>query len=155
LHGLYSLDTGATDHICSSLALFSTSQKIDPLQVKPPNGNVVMAHFAGSVQLSQSMVIFNVLLLPQFSFNLLFFSKLTSQLNCNLVFGTESCLIHELRILKTIGLAKQLDGLYHLDVDWASTQSVSVFHKHSTHNLITDKLPQSTLSHLRLGHFIP
>ena len=42
------LDSGAPDHICSSLTYFTSYNQINPIYVKLPNGNLVIANF-GSV----------------------------------------------------------------------------------------------------------
>ncbi|XP_019462961.1 PREDICTED: uncharacterized protein LOC109361887 [Lupinus angustifolius] len=42
------LDSGATDHICSNLALYSVYYKIRPIKVRLPNGNLVTTEVSGS-----------------------------------------------------------------------------------------------------------
>lgn len=69
------LDLGATDHICCSLIHFSTYTKIAPL-----NGSNVMAHYAGIVEFSPTLLLTNVLFLPQFTFNLVFVPNLPNHL---------------------------------------------------------------------------
>ncbi|XP_020214535.1 uncharacterized protein LOC109806962 [Cajanus cajan] len=39
------LDTGATDHVCQSLTYFDAFTAIRPIQIKLPNGSVVLAKF--------------------------------------------------------------------------------------------------------------
>lgn len=96
------LDLGATDHICCSLIHFSTYTKIAPL-----NGSNVMAHYAGIVEFSPTLLLTNVLFLPQFTFNLVSVSKLTKSLYCCLIFHSHMC-------YQVIGLAKLIDGLYYM-----------------------------------------
>jgi len=54
------IDSGATNHICSSLTYFASYQQIHPNYVKLPNGNQVIANYSGSVFLNQDHVIDNV-----------------------------------------------------------------------------------------------
>jgi len=42
------IDSGATDHICSSLTYFASYQQIHPIFVKLSNGNKVIANYSGS-----------------------------------------------------------------------------------------------------------
>jgi len=65
------IDSGATNHICSSLTYFTSYHQIDPIYVKLPNGNQVIANYFGSVFLNQNHVINYVLYIPCFTFNLL------------------------------------------------------------------------------------
>jgi len=43
------LDSGATDHIYSSLTHFTSYHQINPISVKLPNGNQVIANYSRSV----------------------------------------------------------------------------------------------------------
>ena len=58
------IDSGVTDHICSSLTYFTSYHQIDPIYLKLPNGNQVIANCSGSVFLNQNHVINNVLYIP-------------------------------------------------------------------------------------------
>lgn len=60
------LDSGANDHVCSSLKLFSCYHKIQPISVCLPNGSVVLAKHAGTIQFSPHLQINNVLYTPDF-----------------------------------------------------------------------------------------
>ena len=65
------LDSGAIDHICCYLALFTAYKHIQPVQIKLPNVNQVLATIAGTVSFSPSLTLINVLYLPMFAFNLI------------------------------------------------------------------------------------
>lgn len=62
--GTWILDSGATDHICCSLTHFVQYMEIKPIDVRLPNGSLVAAHYAGTVQLSPSLSLSNVLFIP-------------------------------------------------------------------------------------------
>jgi len=111
------IDSGAIDHITSSLNFFLYYSQIKPVQINLPNGTHVFAHFSGSVQISPNFVIHDVLYIPNFKFNLLSISKLMTSLNYFLIFSNENYYIQETRSLKTIGLGKLKQGLYHLDIN--------------------------------------
>nr|KYP35679.1 hypothetical protein KK1_043267 [Cajanus cajan] len=93
--------------------------------MKLPNGNSVVAHFVGTIKLLESLSIVNVLFLPQFTFNLIYISKLCLALNCTLTFGPNYCIIQEKEHLKKIGSTDQVDGLYYLEVDHTTRSHIN------------------------------
>jgi hypothetical protein len=83
----------------------------------------------GTVQISATLTLTNVLCVPSFSFNLISVSKLISVLRCCLIFIAEYCFIQQLLGWKMIGLGKERGGLYHLmlhELAGFSDSSVSV-----------------------------
>nr|KYP60387.1 hypothetical protein KK1_022791 [Cajanus cajan] len=70
------LDSGATDHLASSLHLYSKYRKINPILVKLPNGHQVQATHVGTICFFDEFYLDDVLYLPCFQFNLLSVSKL-------------------------------------------------------------------------------
>jgi len=68
---LWILDTGATDHVTHNKNCFTTFFKIKPIKIKLPNNNDVTAQFAGTVQFCADLILFNVLYVPEFHFNLI------------------------------------------------------------------------------------
>jgi len=55
------IDNIATNHICSSLTYFTSNHQVNPIYVKLPNGNQVIANYFGSIFLNQNHAIDNVL----------------------------------------------------------------------------------------------
>jgi len=108
------IDSGATNHVASSLHWFKTHSKIDPVVIHLPNGTTVTTHHSGTVELSPYFVLHNVLYVPFFHFNLIFISKLVSTLHYSLTFAFDSCKIQEVNSLRMIGLAKLRKRLYYL-----------------------------------------
>ncbi|KAI5427668.1 hypothetical protein KIW84_032905 [Lathyrus oleraceus] len=98
------LDSGANDHVCSSLKLFSCYHKIQPISVCLPNGSVFLAKHAGTIQFSPHLQINNVLYTPDFSLNLVSVSKLCQSTNCKFIFSANDCF-------------NQVEGLYRLRTD--------------------------------------
>ncbi|XP_045820014.1 uncharacterized protein LOC123913341 [Trifolium pratense] len=81
IHTTWIIDSGASDHICSTLALFDDidhHHDIVPIQVKMPNGTIAFAKKAGSVTLGLDFTIDDVLLVPDFSLNLLYVLEIVS-----------------------------------------------------------------------------
>jgi len=54
------LDSGAIDHICSSLTHFTSYHHINPIYVKLSNGNQVIAHYCETIFHNQNHVIDNL-----------------------------------------------------------------------------------------------
>ncbi|KAI4364442.1 hypothetical protein MLD38_020534 [Melastoma candidum] len=68
------LDTGATDHVVSDLALFDSFIELQPpLQIQLPNNSKVLS------TLNSNLVLTNFLFVPSFQFNLVSVSKLISE----------------------------------------------------------------------------
>nr|KYP41351.1 hypothetical protein KK1_037277 [Cajanus cajan] len=145
------LDTGATDHISNSLSYFTAYKNIPPIKVSLPNGILVSATISGTIHLSSSFVLTDVLFLPSFKFNLISVTKLTQTLYCKLTFLDDICLIQDSNACKMIGTAKAERGLYIFTQTVQSSQS-------SVYNTISKKIScnfpssLSNLWHYRLGH---
>lgn len=87
------LDSGATDHICSSLSFFVSYHEIRPIHVQLPNGSNVLASHLGSILISPNFLLHNVLHIPSFAYNLISVTKLTSSITCMLSFDATGCVI--------------------------------------------------------------
>ena len=85
-----------------------------------------------------------MLYIPEFTFNLIFITKLTHSLACQLIFSHNTCLIQERHSLKTIGSAEVRDGLYML----SSSCNVSVPCSSVSNIVVTT----NNAWHFRLGH---
>jgi len=110
------IDSGATDHICSSLTHFTSYHQINPISVKLPNGNQVNGNYSGNVFLNKNHEIDNILYIPNFTFNLLLVAKLIDNLSCVITFDSSGCHIQDKNSLKIIGSVEMQDRLYILRV---------------------------------------
>lgn len=91
--------------------LTSTPSAVD-FTINLPNGSSIPISHIGTIQFSDTFVLTNVLCVPSFSFNLIFFSKLTSSLHCCFFFLSQHCFIQDLTQWRTIGLGSRHDNLY-------------------------------------------
>jgi len=89
------IDSSTTAHICSSLSHFTLYHQINPISVKLSNGNQVIANYCGSFFLNQNHVIYNVLYIPNFTFNLLSVEKLIDNLSYVITFDSSGCHIKD------------------------------------------------------------
>jgi hypothetical protein len=110
------VDTGATDHMVYSLSSFTSITSAIHSYIHLPNGQKVLATHIGSVQISHTLTLTNVLCVPAFSFNLISITKLTDSMPCCVLFFSQFCFIQDLISWKRIGLAKRKHGLYILQV---------------------------------------
>ncbi|KAL4341568.1 hypothetical protein GQ457_08G006840 [Hibiscus cannabinus] len=65
------IDSGASCHVCYSKELFESLYPIPAGSILLPNKTIVYVGFAGNVRLSESLLLKNVLFVPEFHFNLL------------------------------------------------------------------------------------
>lgn len=85
-------DCGATDHICSCLNEFDSFNRINPISVRLPNGSTLLTELSGDVRISNSLLLKDVLYIPNFSCNLISISKLNkAKITCT--FADEGCSI--------------------------------------------------------------
>ncbi|KAK2448054.1 hypothetical protein QL285_007356 [Trifolium repens] len=113
-YGSWIIDSGANDHICSNLALLDKHHDIAPIQVKMANGTISYANVAGTVKLFDDFFVHNVLLVPEFSLNLISVPKLTQNSSCTVVFKDLYCFIQERKSWRMIGSGELIEGLYYV-----------------------------------------
>ena len=91
------LNSGATDHMIHSLAFFTSITFVVQISVRLPNGDMAKVTHIGTVQLSSTLVLDNVLCIPSFSFNLISISKLTQNPSSCCIFLSQYCFIQDLQ----------------------------------------------------------
>ena len=153
------LDTGATDHIIHSITLFTKITSTISTFIQLPDGEKVTVIHMGTIQVTSTLTLENVLCVPSFSFNLISVNKLTKSLSCCLVFLSNFCFIQDLSCWKTIKVGKLHNNLYLLQalpdctsISRASSILQFVFSS-LVHSISTvPVLSKPYLWHLRLGH---
>jgi len=154
------IDSGVNEHICCDITSFSSFYRIKPVYVSLPNGNTVLAHFAGNVSFNSKFHLTHVLYSPHFTLNLISVAKCCDSLTCFFHFSLEKCLIQDQQSLKMIGLAKQMDGLCKFYPSCKSSHIESLVLQNSSCNAILPShcnktsqfVPDTALWHFRLGH---
>ena len=106
------LDSGATDHVSSSLTNFHSYHQVSPIMAKLPNNQHVHATHLGTVHLTTSIILTDVLYIPSFTFNLISISKLVSSTNCELIFSSNTCVLQDTNTKARIGTVEVSHGLY-------------------------------------------
>ncbi|KAL2900129.1 Retrovirus-related Pol polyprotein from transposon RE1, partial [Bienertia sinuspersici] len=124
--GKWILDSGATDHICSSLDMFDHYVPNSDLHntIIIPNGSKVSVAHIGSVKVADHITLTDVLHVPDFQFNLISVQKLCRDMSCCLVFDKENCFVQD-PIQKSCHtlLGKLQDGLYHVSSAMVSSHA--------------------------------
>ena len=153
------LDTGATYHIVRSVDLFTKITSSITSFVQLPNGERVVVTHIGTIQVTSSLVLENVLCVPSFTFNLISISQLTKSLSCCFIFLSNMCFIQDLSCWKTIGVGKLHHNLYLLQplkscksISTISSILGSVFNSFANNVVDVPVTTKSYLWHLRLGH---
>ena len=109
------------------------------------DGSLISVAGIGDVQISPTLILRNVLHVPKVSTNLVSIQKLTQDLGCIVSFFLTYCVFQDQDLGKRIGLAKEQNRLYYLEIPSES----SVFFL-SKHHLLNEK--KNWLHHHRLGH---
>jgi len=110
------IDSGASNHICTSLSLFSSHAPLQKhVSVQLPDGNFASVTHIGVVEFSNSLILKDVFYIPSFKFNLLSISQLTKQVNCEVIFSTSRCLFQDRVSKKMIGRGNLHHGLFYLE----------------------------------------
>jgi len=113
---IWILDSGASDHMSHDAKLLHDLKSlVHPITVSLPNGQQVQVSHCGILKLNNSIELENVLLVPQFKYNLLSVKQLAKQLHCNVIFSEETCSLQGLSLRRPVVVGKEVFGLYLLD----------------------------------------
>lgn len=107
------IDTIAIDHVTCSLDQFTNMKHVNNHFATLPNKCVVQVIHVGTIALTSSSVLYDVLFIPTFSYNLVTAIKLTANSSYFLTFHASNCMIQDLHSMM-ICEAKQHHGLHHL-----------------------------------------
>ncbi|WVZ22773.1 hypothetical protein V8G54_001317 [Vigna mungo] len=142
------LDSGATDHVVSSLTYFHSYASIKPITINLPNGITTTATHKGNMKIFYTLCLNDVLYIPDFSYNLISISKLVLHNHVYVTFTNSQCFIQDSTTHQKIGLADFRAGLYVLH--GPATAANPCVHASSSHNSIL--AVNHNIWHNRLGH---
>lgn len=136
------LDSGASHHMSPLKSLFEETRFLDaPLHITVPTGNTVLVNRVGTVALTSSIRLQDVLYIPQFSCNLISIHKLTRDLKCTVTYSPCACLIQDQLTRTMISSGDLCDGVYILNR--VATRGSS---------LAANTVNETVLWHARMGH---
>ena len=138
------IDTGAIDHMVHSITYFTSITYTLNTHINLPNGEIALVTHIGTVKITKKLVVYNVLCVPSFSFNLISVSQLSKSIFCCLIFFGNMCFIQDLALWSTNGQGKEFNGLYLLE----ESKSTFIYFSavFSVHNV------QPHVWHSHLGH---
>lgn len=145
------LHSGATDHVTNYFSFYITYHFLKPLIVNPPNGIIVSAKYCGCIKNFENLWLYNILSIPEFTFNIISIPHLVSTLNCKITFYQSYCQIQDTPSLKMIGHNDLYKGLYHLKGP-DNTPAASLFSINTALISVNSMKPATDVWHLRLGH---
>lgn len=134
------IDSGASSHICCNANSFTSMSRIHNAYVTLPDRTTISINCIGDVHLSSQLTLHKVLYVPQFRFNLLFVSALTTDSSLAVHFYHDHFVIQEANSSR-IGRGNRIGDLYILNLQQLGSDSVSFVNKVSVE-----------LWHQRLGH---
>ena len=139
------IDTRATNHMVHSMTQLTTITSIIQTYVSLPNGEQAMVTHIGTVRISSTLTLIDVLCVPSFSFDLIYVNQLIKAYFCYLIFLGKCCFIQDLAHWSMIGLGRESKGLYLLQnfPQHASFSALATPHSSSI---------SSDLWHTHLGH---
>ena len=109
------IDTGATDHMTCDQHMFTNfSPNCHKTVIITANGVESPIEGVGTVTLSPSLSIPNVLFVPTLNCNLISVSKLTKSHSCVAVFYPTHCVFQDIHTKEKIGSGRYNEGLYYL-----------------------------------------
>ncbi|CAH9101387.1 unnamed protein product [Cuscuta europaea] len=145
------LDTGASDHMVYDASLYTTPTKNIFINIQLPTGNFTSATKIGDIKLNSYLTLHNVLYVPNFSYNLMSISTLTSHDNISVSFTSKHAILQDRLTHKMIGYADLHKGLYNFNSASSITHTPTVHSANSQHS--QRDVSATTFWHFRLGHF--
>ena len=106
------IDSGASHHVTGIYSCLDNVERISEWVVRLPDGRRVSATLSGSVRLSSSITLSNVLYVPGLHCNLLSVSCLLHDCACIVRFTKTVCAIQDPCSGTLIGAGEQRDSLY-------------------------------------------
>ena len=145
------IDTGATDHMTCDPSKFTNLSSSDSKPVIV-NANGISSPVVGlgTVSISPSLSISNVLFVPSLNCNLLSVSQITKSHNCVAIFFPTHFVLQNIHTKEKIGSGKKIGGLYYLEDD--SQDATKVLAHLMSDDLQKKNKEEIWLWHRRLGH---
>ncbi|PRQ56600.1 putative RNA-directed DNA polymerase [Rosa chinensis] len=144
------IDSGASDHMTYDKSFFLSMSSPSISHVSNVNGASFPVLGVGSVQVTPSIVLHNVLYVPSLSHHLLSVSQLGSHNKCSVTFYPMYVIFQNLCTKVIMGKGDLRERLFHLDCMYAEPKQASEPPLALTLN--SDRLNELWLWHRRLGH---
>ena len=107
------IDSGASHHVIGNSNCLVNSMKVTHWTVGLPDGRRVPASLIGDVNLSDHLILKNVVYVPQLSCNLISVAQMVDDSKCTFRFTDALCAIQDQLSGNLIGGGERRDGLYY------------------------------------------
>ena len=109
------IDLGATDHMTYEYKDFKTKSIPQRNAISNANGDIYPVIGGGTVELSTTFTLPNILFVPSLSTKLLSVGQITEDLNCCVLMYSSFCLFQDVLTKKIFGRGIKRGGLYYVD----------------------------------------
>ncbi|GJZ83159.1 ribonuclease H-like domain-containing protein [Tanacetum coccineum] len=142
------IDSGANQHFTVSTKNIFNVTDISGLNltVGHPNGTLAKISAIGNLRLTSNVVLFDVLVIPEYNVSLMSMHKLIKDSKLFVGFDETKCYIQDLNLVKTVGTGSEAAGLYLFDEDQSGKPTLGL----SNSSFVCHTSKQ--LWHSRLGH---
>jgi len=121
-------------------------------KISQADGSLITVAGQGNVQISPTITLQNVLHIPNLSTSLISIHKLIKDLSCNVVFCDNACVFQDKDSGRTIGNAREWNGLYYFD----NQNLIRSFNISNNNSFLSESIKTNKekvfLYHCRLGH---
>ncbi|WCJ43065.1 hypothetical protein M5689_023829 [Euphorbia peplus] len=149
------IDSGATSHMCCHKEWITRCKSVFRKQtITMPDGTCQEVSHTGTVKLTSSIFLLDVLYVPAFQYNLLSVGQLLQQTQIQIIFHDTHCCLQDLETLNTLAVAWKRDGLYILDKESFSNATITKVTNSGAPslNISCSAAVSTNLWHRRLGH---
>ncbi|XP_010677719.1 uncharacterized protein LOC104893320 [Beta vulgaris subsp. vulgaris] len=113
---LWIVDSGACDHMTYNDSWLMNKRRLNlPVKVGLPDGSWKSVEIIGDVNLSDTLVLKDVMLIKEFKHNLLSIGRLIEQNNISVQFTSTGCYFQDLNKSIVLGAGTREHGLYYFD----------------------------------------
>nr|GEU61051.1 hypothetical protein [Tanacetum cinerariifolium] len=157
------INTSAFDNMCPHITLFKTTYLLkNPIVVHLPDGTTKIVKLVGHIQLTLTLLLVDVIYVPEFKFNLLSVGKLLNIQNYFAQFFPSYCVFQDLSTKEVVDIGKGSRCMYTcISLDPSSftslkstVNSISVFDFHNSPvvNFVSHSVLDLHTLHARLVH---
>lgn len=145
------IDSGASNHmIVNSRQITKVKPSLQKF-VSIANGDEALIIGEGSLTLSDTLNLDDVLVVPSLGYNLLSISQIATTLSCIVIFWPNFCLFKDIQTKQMIGCGIKQGNLYYLDLKSETSNKLNQVLAMDDSNVQKNKAKIS-LQHRRLGH---
>ncbi|GJW47000.1 putative RNA-directed DNA polymerase [Tanacetum coccineum] len=123
------------------------SGNVQTNMARHPNGTLTKVKYVGNLKLSENVILFDVLVVPEYCVSLLSVNKLFKDNRMFVGFTETKCFIQDLQLNKIVGTGSENGGLYMFDTPSSFSSKYQTLGNHSAMCFVS-----KSLWHTRSGH---